>query len=278
MNLKHNPKIEIFYDTKKEPFISIVMPIHNQQNIIGSVIESINKNTFFEFELILIFDGCTDNSKQNCLEKIQLVENLCKVTVLTNESGIFETSCDNQGFMLSRSGLIIEIQADMIITTKNFDLLLSKPLLQYPDLIAVSGRCCHRLTDDTGIGKLGRLAELPHQTKETNIIFLSHTCNRGPLILRKSMLVELNYLDEEHYALGDDEHDLFARAWVQKKWRTAFFPIEYESRLEWGSTRKQRRTSVQQYLNKRTANISNGFLFKYKNTIDFPTDEIRKII
>jgi hypothetical protein len=64
-------------------------------------------------------------------------------------------------------------------------------------------------------------------------------------------LEELNYLDEQTFVLGDDEHDLFIRAWEQKKWRTAFCPVEVYSPLSWGSTRKARPAKVQSYLDSR---------------------------
>lgn len=276
--MKHNPKVEILIDSDKMPFVSIVVPVHNQEEIISKVITSIFTKTKQLFELIIIFDGCTDLSRENAINSIVKSQNLCRVTLLTNQNGIFETSCDNQGFMISRSEFIIEIQADMIIEEEDYDVLLCRPLIQYTDIIAVSGRCCHQVIDDTkGIGKLGMLVQQPHKIKDKSKLFLSQTCNRGPLILRKSMLVALNYLDEEHYALGDDEHDLFARAWVQKKWRTGFFPIEYQSRIEWGSTRKSRPAHVQQYLNMRLRNISDGFLNKNKHSILFPQDEIREL-
>ena len=274
--MRHNPEIEIFLDSGNIPKLSIVIPIHNQQTILKRVLNSVILKTKQPFELILIFDGCTDNSKALAINEITQTENLYRVTFITNTNGVFETSCDNQGFMISRSEFIIEIQADMIIEEDGYDILLCKPLIQYPDMIAVSARCCHHMIDHTkGVGKLGMLVEHPHTIKDRSKVFLSQTCNRGPLILRKSMLVELDYLDEEHYALGDDEHDLFARAWVKKKWRTGFFPIEYTSSIEWGSTRKPRPIHVQQYLNMRLRNTNNGFLNKNKYSIKFPDDEVR---
>jgi GT2 family glycosyltransferase len=121
-------------------------------------------------------------------------------------------------------------------------------------MIAVSGRCCHTFTAPFfGVGKLGAAAEHPHNLPfdKYNQVFLSHTVNRGPIVLRKSMLEELGYLDEATFVLGDDEHDLFYRAWTQKGWRTGFYPVEVYSPLNWGSTRRSRPSHVQAYLNSR---------------------------
>jgi hypothetical protein len=143
----------------------------------------------------------------------------------------------------------------MQVMTYGYNVLLTVPMEIYPDIIGVSGRCCHTLSGPfVGIGKIGTLVEAPHQTTFENMdrVYLLHTVNRGPLALRRSMLVELNYLDEQRFVLGDDEHDLFIRAWTQKRWRTAFYPIEVYSPLALGSTRKSRPPHVQAYLDSRT--------------------------
>jgi hypothetical protein len=65
------------------------------------------------------------------------------------------------------------------------------------------------------------------------------------------MVDALGYLNEQQFVLENDEHDLFYRAWTQKGWRTAFYPVEVYSPLAWGSTRKARPRHVQAYLDSR---------------------------
>ncbi len=268
--------------SEETPTFSIVMPIYNQNSIIQSVLSSIVLTTVGTYEMILILDGCTDGSKERVLEWVEMIHfpSTCvRVHILENPIGIFETSCDNLGFNLSRGKYIIEIQADMKILTFGYNLLLTTPMEVYPDLFAVSGRCCHALnglTQTQSVGKLGTLVEKPHPaTFETNAVYLSHTANRGPLALRVSMLEEMGYLDEEHYVLGDDDHDLFTRAWVEKKWRTAFVPVEVYSPLDWGSTRKPMDPNVSSYLMKRKAKEINGYYRQNSARVLYPKGETR---
>ncbi len=280
-----DPKEVLVVDYKaQEPTFSVVMPIHNQETIIQRVLSSVADMTVGYYELILILDGCTDGTRERLLEWVQLLNvpaYLVRIHVLENPMGIFETSCDNQGFTLARGKYIVEVQADMVILTFGYNILLTSPLEQYADLLAVSGRCCHRINQSPGMhaGKLGDTVKKPHAVLQDfdafGKVFLSHTVNRGPLVLRRSMLEELGFLDEAHYVLGDDEHDLFARAWVQKQWRCGFVPVEVYSPLEWGSTRKPRDPEVQAYLNKREENKPGGFLEKNRSTIQYPPHEIR---
>lgn len=268
----------------QEPTFSIVMPVHNQEAIIQRVLRSITDMTLGYYEVILILDGCTDGTRERILEWVDLLDvpvYLVRIHILENPQGIFETSCDNQGFALARGKYIVEVQADMVILTFGYNVILASPLEQYSDLLAISGRCCHRINQSPGMhaGKLGEAVKSPHVLLQDfeafGKVFLSHTVNRGPLVLRRSMLEELGFLDEAHYVLGDDEHDLFARAWVQKQWRCGFVPIEVYSPLEWGSTRKERSPEVQAYLTKREQNKSGGFLEQNRPTIQYPSHEIR---
>jgi glycosyltransferase involved in cell wall biosynthesis len=259
---------------------SIVIPIHNQESIIERVLDSVVTMTLGTYELILVLDGCTDTTPS--IVKTWIENNPGNIHVLENSKGLFETACDNQGFRMASGKYIVEMQADMELLTLGYNVILASPLEQYSDMIAISGRCCHGLThvnNPIGAGKLGEAAKYPHTILQDfscyNKVFLSHTVNRGPLVLRKSMLQELNYLDEEHYTLGNDEHDLFARAWVQKQWRCGFVPIEVYSPFEWGSTRKERPAEIQSYLNERQKREAGGFLNMHKTQILFPPSEIR---
>ena len=270
---------------KQTPTFSVVMPIHNQERIIQRVLSSVADMTLGYYELILILDGCTDGTLDRVIEWVELLKipnYLVRIHILENPAGIFETSCDNQGFVLSRGDYIVEVQADMVILTFGYNILLASPLVQYRDLIAISGRCCHGINNMPGgihVGKLGETVSRPHLMLQDfegfGKVVLSHTVNRGPLVLRRSMLEALGFLDEAHYVLGDDEHDLFARAWVQKQWRCGFVPVEVYSPLEWGSTRKERPPNVQAYLEQREKNTEQGFFNLNRSTIPYPPGEVR---
>jgi glycosyltransferase involved in cell wall biosynthesis len=277
--------VVVMHRSSALPLYTIVIPVHNQENIIQKVLTSVVDMTLGRYELIVILDGCTDGTRNEVTSWTQTCtfpDFLVRIHVFENATGIFETSCDNQGCVMSRGRYIVEIQADMILLTLGYNVLLASPMEMYPDLIGVSGRCCHRLNACAGLdeGKLGPLVSEPHKTMQNfnnyGKIYLSHTVNRGPLALRRCMLEELGFFDEAHYVLGDDDHDLFARAWVQKKWRCGFVPVEVYSPLEWGSTRKQKPLHVKQYLETREKKRSGSFLFQHLHKIEYGRPETRE--
>jgi len=269
--------------TNNKPTYSIIIPVHNQELIISKILGKIIEYTLGSYELIIIIDGCLDLTKQEILNFFISNSVPCNCTaliIIENINGIFETSCDNQGFVSASGEYLIEIQADMLLLTLGYNVILATGLYNHSDLIAISGRCCHTLAGEfNGVGKLGELVQQPHQVLKNfdgfNKIYLSHTVNRGPLILKNSMVKELGYLDEKHFVLGNDEHDLFTRAWHFKKYRTGFVPIETYSPLEWGTTRKSRLPEQSTYLELRQLNQKNSFLSN--NAVIYPTYEEREL-
>lgn len=267
MNIRHSPLIEEFNYSSAVPKYSIVMPIHNQESIIQTVLEKIVLNTVGIYEIILILDGCRDRSSE-IVHKFFATSpsnNLCRCAIITNKNGVFETSSDNQGFMSSRGEYIVEIQADMMMLTYGYNALLCVPMEIWDDILAISGRGAHTWPFDlTGVGKINELVKLPHKTLQDysnyDKVFLSHTIFRGPMAFKRRMLEEMGFLDEDHFVLGNDDHDLFARAWHFKKWRCGFFPVEFLSRFEWGSQRKEQPSDVKEYLRSRKLNECGGFI------------------
>ena len=61
--------------------VSIIMPVYNAEKYLREAIESVLRQTYTDFELLLIDDKSTDNSKQICREyaktdrRIVLLEN-----------------------------------------------------------------------------------------------------------------------------------------------------------------------------------------------------------
>lgn len=224
---------------------SVVVPVYNQENIIIENIKSIIHNTLGNFEIIIILDYCFDNTEQNIFTFLDNYKNekesLVQIKVFINkEKPLFETKCDNIGFKNSEGKYCLEIQADMKMTEYGYNIHLTKPFLVLNNVIAVSGRCCHKLYDHSkGVGKMGMNIErtLDELKIDKNKFYVYETCNRGPLLLDKEKLKEMDFLDEEEYFLDDSDHDLMARAYLQKKYICGYVPIDFFSPVYLGSTR-----------------------------------------
>jgi len=224
---------------------SIVIPVFNQEEIIVDNLKSIIMNTLDNFEIIIILDYCFDNTENNLIRFLNNynnnVSNFIQITIFKNkDKPLFETKCDNIGFKHAMGKYCLEIQADMKMTEYGYNIRLTKPFLLLDNVIAVSGRCAHNLyNDNDGIGKLGTRIEtnINNLNVDRNKFYVYETCNRGPLLLDRIKLKEMNYLDEEEYFLDDSDHDLMARAYLNKKYICGYVPIDFYAPLHLGSTR-----------------------------------------
>ena len=70
---------------------SIILTVHNKGWLIDKVIQGIKDNTVGEYELIVVVDGCTDNSEEVVKKN---VEGLKNYTVLFAPN-VFETKANN---------------------------------------------------------------------------------------------------------------------------------------------------------------------------------------
>lgn len=186
-----------------EIIYSIVIPIYNQEDIIVENLESIIMYTHGCFEIIIILDFCFDDTEKNITNFLEsynnATKNLIQITIFKNEEKpLFETKCDNIGFKHSIGKYWLEIQADMKMTEPGYNIHLTKPFLLFDNVIAVSGRCAHYLYDENGIGKLGRDIEksVYDLGLSKNNFYVCDICVRGPLLIDRIKLMEMNFLDE----------------------------------------------------------------------------------
>lgn len=224
---------------------SVVMPIYNQESIIINNLQSIINHTHGNFEMILILDFCFDNTESQIINffdnYINSHANFIQLKIFKNtEKPLFETKCDNIGFKNASGKYCLEIQADMEMTEPGYNIHLTKPFVLLDNVIAVSGRCAHNLFNHgIGIGKLGTSIEtsISNLGVNKNHFYVYETCNRGPLLLDLKKLKEMNYLNDEHYFLDDSDHDLMARAFIQRNYICGYVPIDFNAPLHHGSTR-----------------------------------------
>jgi glycosyltransferase involved in cell wall biosynthesis len=269
-------KIEekIYKDTIPE--FSIILPVHNQENIIIAVLNGIVTNTLGIYEFIIILDACYDNTDaivKDWFNNFKQTTNIMRVVIFKTEYPLFETKCDNIGFKNSNGKYLLEIQADMIMTELGYNIHLQKPFKILNNVIAVSGRCCHNIKDNDGFGKLGgdiikNVTDLPRNINK-NTFYVAESCNRGPLLLDADKLKQLDYLDEINYFQDNSDHDLMVRAYYNYKWICGYVPIDYKTDLSWGITRRPR-NQINSYLwNKRKEECNeNLFIEKYYNQLE----------
>ncbi|WP_167393236.1 glycosyltransferase family 2 protein [Azospirillum oryzae] len=243
--------------SSSSPVVTIVTPAFEQEDNICKNISAIIKNCTMPFDWIFIDDGSTDETLKvvSCLLRECRSPHLCEAVVLSNSTPIFETACDNMGFYISRTEIIIEVQADIFIEEPMFAEMAISVSLSHLRPSAISGRCGHilgwvapslQLPDKyrnmvQGVGLIGeKIEDLQLVSAIKGKIFRCETVNRGPWILRRSDLESVGFLDERNYFLGNDDHDFHVRLYKKTGRLPVYLPMTINSPISIGSTRKKK--------------------------------------
>ncbi|WP_178988429.1 glycosyltransferase family 2 protein [Winogradskyella schleiferi] len=89
---------------------SIFTPVYNRADTIHRVFDSLNSQTFTDFELILINDGSTDNSHQTILELLKTAK--FKVNYINNAKNQHKMACYFQAIDLAQGEFLIILDSD----------------------------------------------------------------------------------------------------------------------------------------------------------------------
>ena len=93
--------------------LSVIVPVYNVENYVSECIESIVSQTLKEIEIIVINDGCTDNS----IENIKKIKDK-RIMIVDKENGGL-SSARNRGIKEAKGEYIIFIDSDDFLKYDN---------------------------------------------------------------------------------------------------------------------------------------------------------------
>lgn len=127
----------------ENPTVSVLMPVYNGERYLSESIESILKQTYEDFEFIIINDGSSDRSL-SIINEYSAIDPRIRVFDLTTNQGIVH--CLNLGIQKSRGDLIARMDSDDIShaerLSKQISFMFSNPL------VAVCGTAYQIIEDD----------------------------------------------------------------------------------------------------------------------------------
>ena len=104
------------------PLVSIIVPVYNSEKTLGICIDSILKQSYKEFELILLNDGSTDSSGQIC---DMYANKDIRIRVMHKKNtGVSDTR--NQGIAVARGKYLQFVDSDDWITPDATELFVRK--------------------------------------------------------------------------------------------------------------------------------------------------------
>ncbi len=215
--------------------LDIVVTIFNQEEIIERVLYGIFKNTTTPFNLVLVFDGCTDKTKPRALAYLKRVKStLLRNLIIKDTRNLFELRANNFAFKLATTDYLITVQDDMVIREFGWERRLTYPLRRFDDVLGVTGRDAHDIKS-IGPNKEEYINGASRGWNNLNhdIFAVRDVINRGPIAFRVDYLKALNYLNDRYAPCAHDDAEISLRAWKEKGWKVGSFWIDYLSKKEW---------------------------------------------
>ena len=231
---------------------SIVLTVHNQEGVINDVLSGIENNTDGEYELIVVLDGCTDNSEKDVLNYVNN-SSLKYKTDIKYTDNIFENRANNIGLKECTGKYVTIVQDDQVINEKGWNTRMHKPFQTFDDVFAVTGLTAHNLMPNPNSIHLGMEEDLDNcwcdildnvdiaqqRTISRDVFAVRGSANRGPLMIDLEDLKQLNYLDEAYAPQQLDDHDLMFRMRKELGKVCGCYWIDFTSDPSWGASRKE---------------------------------------
>jgi teichuronic acid biosynthesis glycosyltransferase TuaG len=140
---------------QKSKLVSIIVPVYNGEKYIIDTLESVRRQTHKEWELLLVLDGCTDNSSS-------LADTYCKqhqeerIKILKKDTNEGAAKARNLGLAQAKGRYIAYLDADDLWKEEK----LEKELAFMEEKKAAFAFTGYEFADESGIGT-GKVVRIP---------------------------------------------------------------------------------------------------------------------
>jgi glycosyltransferase involved in cell wall biosynthesis len=230
--------------------ITVIVCVFNKESIIKKIITALlTRSSNLVKEYIFVLDGCTDQSPQIVTELVkQIPENISYKIIYSNN--VFEIRSNNIGMKNATQKYVCIVQDDMEIIEQNWDKRMIQPFLYFTDIFAITARSALQMDANGHFfnikeGPVGHHCFEKSSNISRDIVYINQMVNRGPLLMDLEKVKILGYLDETLPGLlAADDHDLCVKAFLNYGWKCGSYWIQYNSPLEWGSTRTGKNSHI----------------------------------
>ena len=185
----------------KDPLVSIVMPVYNEEKNISRAIQSVVNQTYQKFELIIVDDGSTDSTPQIINDFKRTDDRIIYLRNVVNRGTTYSL---NRGLRKATGEYVARIDGDDWYCPKKIELQIN--FLKRRREYGIVGTFYILITDDRRAFKVN----LPVTHEE----ILKKLAYRNPfahssIMVRREVLDKVGYYDEKYEYAQD--YDLYFR-------------------------------------------------------------------
>jgi len=205
-----------------KPKVSVVMSVYNGERYLREAIESILKQTFKDFEFLIINDGSTDST----VEILKSYKDP-RIKIVNNKKNIGLTKSLNKGLRLARGEYIARQDAD--------DISLPRRLEKQAEFLGTNSRTAVVGSWTEVIDEYSELIEIWHSITQPHLLrwrlFFYNQFTHCAIMFRKSAVKQAGGY---HETLGSaQDYDLWSR--ISFSWEVANIP---EVLVKWRKWKK----------------------------------------
>ncbi len=223
--------------------IDIVISIFNQEKIIERILAGVCRNTLTPFNLILVFDGCVDQTKPKALAWLEKNRPAHMLQLVTQDApDVYETKATNIGLRLGKEDYIITMQDDMEIQELGWEVRLTYPIRKFDDVFSTGAYIGHDPDFEDfkpPVEKYRNARGRKYFNANRGVFYIRTIAMRSPVAFRADYLRKLNYLNEAYAPSTLDEADIQMRAWEQFGLRSGLYWIDYLSKPSWSKSKSK---------------------------------------
>ena len=179
--------------------VSVVMSVFNSDTYLDEAINSILKQTFTDFEFIIINDGSGDNSKA-IIDHYAAIDK--RIVVVNNERNVGLASSLNKAIELSRGKYIARQDADDLSGSRRLEVQLAYAL-EHEDVDLIGSN--NYLIDVNGEVVYENRSHSEKKQFYKYLLNSSGIFTHGSVLIKKQKLIEVGLYDPRFYYSQDGE-------------------------------------------------------------------------
>lgn len=185
------------------PLVSVIIPTYNVEMYIDQCIESIIKQTYSNFEIII----CDDYSTDKTIEKLEKYKMISNITILYNEKNLRQARTRNRCIKASKGDYILMQDADDIAEPERIERLIR----EFEPKINFVGSGCYYFNEKMGcFGNWNVRCSYPQKRDLLFGIPFAH----ASIMFRRECLIKVGGYRYSKYTQRGEDYDLILRLYA----------------------------------------------------------------